>query len=165
MTDAQTNGLVKDAEVILGRTERIAALREHGWKLDLPNGEWVQLRDPASLTEHNRKTFKETGVAAKLLGDRIDEALSRGNAAVVEVLGDRQAAAVLRTDYIAIAMFVQAWSFDLPVPNPSSLEPLGQLPGQVFDRLSQVSQDLMSLAFLDTSVSRRDDAPFDGSAA
>lgn len=165
MTDAQTNGLVKDAEVILGRTERIAALREHGWKLDLPDGEWVQLRDPNSLSEHNRKTFKQAGVVAKLLGNRIDEALSHGNTGVVEVLGECQAAAILKTDYIAVAMFVETWSFEFPVPNPSSLESLGQLPGQVFDQLSQVSQDLISGAFLDTSVSSQPDSPFSDSAA
>lgn len=163
MTDVQTNGLVKDAEKILGRSERVAALRANGWKLELDGDQWVQLCDPAEITEGNRQVIKEAMFQAQLVSDRIDKAVADGNFAAVDVLGQRQAALAIKGDHQLVALFVRSWSFDIPVPNVRSVESMAQIPGHIFDRLHYAVNDLK--LFLDASPSSDSHSDFSGSAA
>lgn len=159
---ATQNGQADEAaKELLGRTERVAELRANDWKLTVDDrGGWVELRDPYLLTEGQRSRFKEAGALAEMLEGKISEAVANGNDLMVAALTERMVSAVMKADRLSIAMFVETWSFQIPVPNVSDTDSLGQLPGPVFDRLSMVSGDLVKEAFLDPRVSSKADSPF-----
>ena len=68
-------------------------------RLDLPGGAWAELRDPAAVTERQRKPF----VAAIGRASKADGAEDGGLSAMIDV-----------QDSLIVAM-VAAWSFDAPV--------------------------------------------------
>lgn len=167
MTDVQvhTNGKVDEkARQKLERMKRLDTLRENGWKLPLPGDQWVQFRDPKAITESQRRAYKEAGTAMALIGQRIEAALESGQLGHLSILEERQAAAVIRSTYIGTAMFIDSWSFEWAVPNASSTESFGLLSGETYDRIQTAAEDLLSVAFLDTSVSSDIESPFFDSA-
>jgi hypothetical protein len=95
-------------------------------KVDLPDGAWALLRDPAKVPERLRRPV--TNLAAKLHPEiaAAKEAGTDGPDLTADVLGGFQAL----NDLVMVAV-VADWSFDLAV----TPETVGDLPGDAYDVL------------------------------
>lgn len=132
------------------RVARVAALRDNAWTLSLPTGRSVTFRDPADLTEGQRRRWKQAGVESKLLFDRVAAGGDPGNAARTAV----------SSDYILVAMFVREWSYDLPLPKVGDVRSIDDVVGRDLDAIIWACKDLMPEAFLTVKPTLEPDSPF-----
>lgn len=89
-------------------------------KIDLPGGAWASLRDPAVVTERQRKPF----------------VTAMGRASKFEGMDDSGFAAILDLQDSLVLALVDSWSFDAPVSADGMLD----LPAQTVDALRRACQ-------------------------
>jgi hypothetical protein len=160
---AKANGAAsKEAAEKIARTVRVDELRANGWKVDLPDGQHATMRDPLTITEGQRRSIKESGATVQVLNGRMDDALAQGNLAHFDMLVSRAASALAVSDHHVVALCVETWSYDLPVPSPGGdLGGLRQIPALCYTELLKVSMDLAKVSFPDLSPTPPSvDSPF-----
>lgn len=143
-------------------------------RIDLPNGQWAELRDPEAVTERQRRPIaralrgvrpeiQERSRAAADLPDLPDgkpgpekqEALQRLQFLMTNEEADAYQDA---GDFAAVAL-IGSWSFE-PVP---SLDGLLDLPARSLDMLRRAVAPLVNDLFLDTGPDPNRAAPSGGS--
>lgn len=149
-----------------------------GQRIDLPGGQWAELRDPKTVSTRQRRLYQHAmrklppetvnrldaingrRVAAENAKD--DEALRLANLemqGVYAALPDVEVEAIDDASDAAAAALVSAWSF----PEPVSLDAILDLPANVGDALRAAAAPLVAGMFLDASPDPNRSAPTGGS--
>lgn len=148
---AQAEASATDAKIIrhLSRTQRVAALKAKGWKVELSGGQWATLTDPDRLPERKARAIKVAMVRSTPAAPTSDT----GSIAM-------DADAVIDSGYICVAAFVSAWSLG-ELPTVTNIAPLlDVLNSRDYSALQSVCEDLKDEAFTDwTSPTPADLAP------
>lgn len=114
-------------------------------KLDLPDGDWAMLRDPAKVPERLRRpvAIASTGLFADIRAAKAMASIDVDDVqAVADTLdGDLFDRFQALNDLVIVAL-VSEWSFELPI----SVEAVGELPADAYDLLRrETARDVSAL--------------------
>lgn len=126
---------------LLGRTQRIAALRAKGWKVELSGGRWAILTDPELLPERKARAIKVAMVRSTPMAPTT-------NTGTIGMDAD----AVIDSGYILVAAFLSGWSLG-ELPTVTNFDALLDLPARDYSALQSACEDLKDEAFTDYSPS------------
>jgi hypothetical protein len=139
-------------------------------RIDLPDGQWAEFRDPKSITEGQRRPIKRTliglpsAVREQFLstaqaGERADTdksaeamaALAAEQAKLEAMFGPAEQAAMEDVGDLATCAMLTVWSLDLPCP-PTPEQLIG-LPIPTYDMLVSAAGDFMGALMTGTDFS------------
>lgn len=161
-TRPTTNGQATDEQKeIVARAVRMDELRAKEWRVDLRDGEWAKMRDPATVTEGQRRYLKEARATIEAWDHQIDRQLQANNFAAVEMMVGRQAVAAAASENVIVALVVESWSYEFPVPQPHDANPVRLLIADDYDTLLKVAYDIVKSTRVNPEpTSMADDSPF-----
>lgn len=132
-------------------------------RIDLPGGGWADIKDPADLTNRDRKLLRRHGMAAFTLRDKLAASGVKVDQSAIRSVDDidddtaMKIGAALTADDLDlldqsqasfIVVFTAAWSLDLPLP---TMDTVDDLPGPIFDALAKATATLGD-GTLDTAI-------------
>lgn len=161
-TRAETNGKATDEQKeIVARAVRMDDLRAKDWRVDLLDGQWAKMRDPATVTEGQRRHLKEARATIEAWDHQIDRQLQANNFAAVKMMVEQQATAAAASENVIVALVVESWSFDFGVPQPHDPAPVRLLIADDYDTLLKVAYDIVKSTRVNPeTTSMGDDSPF-----
>ncbi len=123
-------------------------------RIDLPDGQWADVRDPDEITVRGRRPILAVTLALRDVLPAIAAAQAAGQP--IETLGltEEQYDTVLRLGEVSIVAVLAAWSLPDPLP---TVDTVGDLPATLYDALSQATAPTGAVIaeqglVLDTSV-------------
>lgn len=140
MTLTTTNGVDHQAEMDetdrrihaeLERKQRVAALRDRGWTVDLSNGQSATLLDPETLSERKARAMKIAMIRSAPDGKTMD------------------AEASVDSGYVTVAIFLASWTLPAALPVPGNVDALLDLTSRDFRALENAVADIRPEAFPD----------------
>ena len=126
-------------------------------RIELPGNDWAELRDPATLTERQRRPVRaavmamSTGAMAASI-DAAEATTADQAIAVAQAVTPADLAVMVEVnDLVAVAM-IEAWSFGEP---PTSADALLDLPGGTYDLLvAAVAEHMPAFMGVDTTPTK-----------
>lgn len=136
-------------------------------RIDLPDGQWADIRDPEEITVRGRRPVLAVTMALQDVWPALAAAQAANEPLEALGLSEEQYETVMRLGEVSIVAVLAAWSLPDPLP---TVETVGDLPVTLYDALAEASAPTGAVIaeqglVLDTSVEVGPPDPKDRSGA